>query len=347
MEDSLQSIRGIQRRVWLLVGAALLVALGIYCLWLRRFMRSLNALKDDIIRLGQGNLAPASDAPMPIEEFESMRRELNRAGLSLNRHMETIRRMEREKLELEMNDLHSILAPHMIFNSISAIRWMAIFMGAEPVSDMLIELGEVIRPVLREWRVQWTIREELEHIGHYAKLMDLRYANNFKLECQVDEGLEAELIPQFTLQPLIENAGQHGGNPEGPLVTTVRVTDDGDWIRLTVADNGDTIQPEKIEEIRENLRTGAREHGIGLVNVYSRLVLCKGKDSTLDIEALPEGGTMVTLRWKRDAVMDDAPVAAEGTGQPPTRSTADPGYHEPYSQTQQADGIYTDQKGSC
>jgi hypothetical protein len=75
-------------------------------------------------------------------------------------------------------------------------------------------------------------------------------------------------------------------------------------------------------------------------------VLCKGKDSTLDIEALPEGGTMVTLRWKRDAVMDDAPVAAEGMGQPPTRSTADPGYREPYSQTQQADGIYTYQKGS-
>jgi sensor histidine kinase YesM len=207
-----------------------------------------------------------------------------------------------------MNDLHSVLAPHMIYNSISAIRWMAIFMGAEPVSDMLIELGEVIRPVLREWRVQWTIREELEHIGHYTKLMDLRYANNFKLECQVAEGLEEELIPQFTLQPLIENAGQHGGNPDGPLVTTVRVMDDGDWIRLTVADNGDTIQPEKIEEIRENLRAGARDHGIGLINVYSRLVLCKGGDSTLDIEALPEGGTMVTLRWKRDAGTGDKGV---------------------------------------
>jgi two-component system sensor histidine kinase YesM len=308
MEDSLQSIRGIQRKVWLLVGAALLVALGLYCLWLRRFMRGFNALKDDIIRLGQGNLAQAPDAPMVIEEFESMRRELNRAGLLLNRHMETVRRMEREKLELEMNDLHSILAPHMIFNSISAIRWMATFMGAEPVSDMLIELGAVIRPVLRQWRVQWTIREELEHIGHYAKLMDLRYANNFKLECQVDEGLDEELIPQFTLQPLIENAGQHGGNPDGPLVTTVRVMDDGDWIRLTVADNGDTIQPEKIEEIRENLRAGARDHGIGLINVYSRLVLCKGKDSTLDIEALPEGGTMVTLRWKRDAGTGDKGV---------------------------------------
>lgn len=300
MEDTLRSIRRIQRLVWMMVGIALIVALVIYLFWLKHFMRSFNALKSDIIRLGQGKLEPAGDAPMSIEEFESMRHELNRASLSLNRHMETVRRMEREKLELEMNDLHSILAPHMIFNSITAIRWMATFMGAEAVSDMLVELGEVIRPVLREWRVQWTIREELEHVSHYAKLMDLRYANNFRLECQVDSSLDEELIPQFTLQPLIENAGQHGGHSEGPLVTTVRATDEGDWIRLTVADNGNTIRPEKIAEIRENLRTGQRNHGVGLVNVYSRLVLCKGEDSTLDIEALPEGGTMVTLRWRRE-----------------------------------------------
>ncbi len=300
MEDTLRSIRRIQRLVWMMVGIALIVALVIYLFWLRHFMRSFNALKSDIIRLGQGKLEPAGDAPMSIEEFESMRHELNRASLSLNRHMETVRRMEREKLELEMNDLHSILAPHMIFNSITAIRWMATFMGAEAVSDMLVELGEVIRPVLREWRVQWTIREELEHVSHYAKLMDLRFANNFRLECQVDSSLDEELIPQFTLQPLIENAGQHGGHSEGPLVTTVRAMDEGDWIRLTVADNGNTIRPEKIAEIRENLRTGQRNHGVGLVNVYSRLVLCKGEDSTLDIEALPEGGTMVTLRWRRE-----------------------------------------------
>jgi len=300
MEDSIQNIRKLQRMVWVLAFVALFVMLGIYYLWLRGFMRSFNALKKDIIRLGQGNLEPVSDEVTSIEEFDSIRRELNNTGRLLGQHMETIRRMEREKLEQEMNDLHSVLAPHMIFNSITAIRWMATFMGAEPVSDMLIELSEVIRPVLREWRVQWTIREELAHISHYTKLMDLRYANNFKLECHVAEGLEEEIIPQFTLQPLIENAGQHGGNPAGPLITTVRVTGEGEWIWLTVADNGTTIQPEKIEEIRENLRTGARNHGIGLINVYSRLVLCKGKDSTLDIEALPEGGTVVKLGWKRD-----------------------------------------------
>lgn len=315
MEDSRQSIRSLQRMVWILAFMALLAAFGIYYLWLKSFMRSFNALKNDIIRIGKGNLELISDEAASIEEFESMRRELNNMGQLLGRHMETIRQMEREKLEQEMNDLHSILAPHMIFNSITAIRWMATFMGAESVSDMLVELGEVIRPVLREWRVQWTIREELEHISHYTRLMDLRYANNFRLEYQIPEALNNELILQFTLQPLIENAAQHGGHPEGPLLVTVRVTDEGDWISMMIADNGNTIRPEKIEEIQETLRAGKRDHGIGLINVYSRLVLCKGKDSTLDIEALPEGGTMVTLRWRRDVKSGDEKIITHnGTG---------------------------------
>ena len=70
----------------MMVGIALIVALVIYLFWLRHFMRSFNALKSDIIRLGQGKLEPAGDAPMSIEEFESMRHAISgsRNGCKLN-----------------------------------------------------------------------------------------------------------------------------------------------------------------------------------------------------------------------------------------------------------------------
>ena len=95
-------------------------------------------------------------------------------------------------------------------------------------------------------------------------------------------------------------------------MTRVRATDEGDWIRLTVADNGNTVRPEKIAELRENLRTGQHNNGVGLVNIYSRLVLCKGKGSTIDVVALQEGGTMVTLRWRRNAGIGDQLITATG-----------------------------------
>ena len=95
-------------------------------------------------------------------------------------------------------------------------------------------------------------------------------------------------------------------------MTRVRATDEGEWIRLTVVDNGNTVRPEIIAEIRENLRTAQRNNGVGLVDVCSRLALCKGKDSALDVEALPEGGTMVTLRWRRDAGTGNQLITAKG-----------------------------------
>ena len=292
--------RRIQLYVWMLAGFIFAGGVVVYLFFLKRFMQGVNTLRSDIARLGRGDIAPVAGARFQSREFAIMGRELDRTSVALNEQMDTIRRMERERLELEIKDLQNVITPHMIFNSITAIRWQASLMGAEEVSDMLIELGEVLRPVVRELRVQWPIRKELEHASHYSRLINLRYANNFNLEYRVPEALNDELIPQFTLQPLIENAAQHGGHPEGGLLVTVRVWKEDAWVCLTVANNGNTIAPEKVLEIRETLRTGERAHRVGLINVYNRLVICKGEDSSLDIDALPEGGTVVTLRWRSD-----------------------------------------------
>lgn len=304
-------IRRIQLCVWMIAGFIFAGGVVVYLFLLRRFMRGVNTLRSAIACLGQGDIAPVAGARFQSREFAIMGRELDKASVALKEQMDTIRRMERERLELEMKDLQTIITPHMILNSITAIRWQASFMGAEVVSDMLIELGEVLRPVVRELRVQWPIQKELEHVGHYSRLMNLRYANNFKMEYHVQEALKEELIPQFTLQPLIENAAQHGGHPKDGLLVTVRVWEDAEWVYLTVANNGNTISSEKAREIRETLRTGKRTHRVGLLNIHNRLAICKGADSAVDIDALPEGGTVVTLRWRKNGPSTNA-VLQEG-----------------------------------
>jgi sensor histidine kinase YesM len=304
-------IRRIQLYVWMIAGFIFAGGVVVYLFLLRRFMRGVNTLRSAIACLGQGDIAPVAGARFQSREFAIMGRELDKASVALKEQMDTIRRMERERLELEMKDLQNIITPHMILNSITAIRGQASFMGAEVVSDMLIELGEVLRPVVRELRVQWPIQKELEHVGHYSRLMNLRYANNFKMEYHVQEALKEELIPQFTLQPLIENAAQHGGHPKDGLLVTVRVWEDAEWVYLTVANNGNTISSEKAREIRETLRTGKRTHRVGLLNIHNRLAICKGADSAVDIDALPEGGTVVTLRWRKNGPSTNA-VLQEG-----------------------------------
>ncbi len=299
MEMYERNLRQMRLTVWLVAALVFLIALFIYLLWLKRFMRNFDALRNAIVQLGEGHLETQIEQPLNVEEFESIRQEFNQMNRSLNQHINRIRKMEHDQLELEMRNLQTVLSPHMVFNSISAIRWMASIMDAEPVSVALGELAKMLRPMFREWKIKWTIREELDHLQHYTKLLDLRYGNNFKLECDVPEELNDSLLPRFTLQPLVENACEHGGNPEEALVVTVRVWEENGWIHMEVKNNGRSISREEITAVREMLQSGRHGHSIGLYNVYTRIRMCMGEDSQFDIFCPPEGGTVVSIQWKK------------------------------------------------
>ena len=101
MEDYEQVVHIVRRRVAGFGGAVLLFSLALYGLWLRRFMRQFYSLLKGIVRMGQGDLESTEFEPTSIEEFKQMQQEINRTRLALTQQMDTIRRMEREQVELE------------------------------------------------------------------------------------------------------------------------------------------------------------------------------------------------------------------------------------------------------
>ncbi|MBQ7184055.1 MAG: histidine kinase [Clostridia bacterium] len=290
--------RSLRVTVWVTAAAVLAAFVLLYMIWLRRYIRTFDSLRSGIRRTGEGELSTRLDAAYTINEFEDIRIGFNDMNRSLEELMETTRRMERDRVELEMRNLQTQLSPHMIFNSITAIRWMSTMLGADSVSDMLMELSEMLRPVLREWRLRWTLGEELEHLRHYTRLLDLRFKNRFRLECAIPEEYYPIMLPRFTLQPLVENACEHGGHPRDALVVKIDAALTGDRMLLTVQNNGRDITDEEIARVREMLASGSRGKSIGLKNVYGRLAICMGKDSTLDIERPAEGGTRVVISWR-------------------------------------------------
>ena len=101
MENHEQVVRKVRSLVTLIAWAVFLVGLVFYELWLRRFMRQFRSLLNGIIRMGRGDLESATFVPTSIDEFEQMQDEINRTRMALNQQMDTIRRMEREQMELE------------------------------------------------------------------------------------------------------------------------------------------------------------------------------------------------------------------------------------------------------
>ena len=101
MDDYEQLIHRVRGTIWLIASVVLLIAIGLYRLWLRKFMRQFRSLEKGIIRMGEGELEPGEPAAYTIGEFETMQQEIDRTVLALNHQMDTIRRMERERMEQE------------------------------------------------------------------------------------------------------------------------------------------------------------------------------------------------------------------------------------------------------
>ena len=101
MENYEQVIRRVRSAICLIAIVVLLIALAIYRLWLKGFMRQFNLLLKGIIRMGEGELEPMASVPYTIQEFETMQQEIDRTSLALNQQIDTIRRMEREQMEQE------------------------------------------------------------------------------------------------------------------------------------------------------------------------------------------------------------------------------------------------------
>ena len=97
-EQLIRRVRGTVAAISLVV---FLIALTLYRLWLEGFMRQFNLLLHGIVRMGEGDLAPTASDPFSIDEFEIMQQEINRTSQALNQQMDTIRQMEREKMEQE------------------------------------------------------------------------------------------------------------------------------------------------------------------------------------------------------------------------------------------------------
>jgi len=175
--------------------------------------------------------------------------------------------------------------------------------GAGKVGDMLVELAELIRPIFTEWRLVWSLRDEITYISHYLKLLTLRYGGLIHADLYIEEELMDVPLPCFTLQPLLENSAEHGvmdGKPLSIVVEGKRLADGR--VQLCVRDNGRGIPQSKLTAIRQKMgasevrpEEGVGHTGIGLINSCRRLRMHGGEGSGMLIESAENEGTTITL----------------------------------------------------
>ena len=142
------------------------------------------------------------------------------------------------------------------------------------------------------------IKKEIEHAESYLQIQKYRYKNQFTYDFDVEEECLDYYCNKITLQPIIENAINHGLDllvEEGHI--GVRVFQQGEDILFCVQDNGVGMTAEQIESI---MQRGPHDRtGIGIKNVNDRLKIYFGKNYGLHITSEPDVGTCVEIRMPK------------------------------------------------
>jgi two-component system sensor histidine kinase YesM len=207
----------------------------------------------------------------------------------------------------ELIALQNQINPHFLFNTINTGVQLSAVEDAPRTADYLAHLAEVYRYNLRRSDEPATLADEIASLESYIYILKIRFGDRIDFVLSVGSGCEAMLLPPVTLQPLVENAVNHGlrAVTEGGIIE-VSAALEGGRLRIEVTDNGQGIEPEKIHEVLASIEVEDPldmvmndSQGIGLTNVLQRIRLFFGNRATIRLERREEGGTRIAFDLPR------------------------------------------------
>ena len=212
--------------------------------------------------------------------------------------MVTVRQEEVNLRKTELKALQAQINPHFLYNTLDSIAWMCEQGQNADAVRMVHALARLFRISISKGHELIPIAREIEHAESYLQIQKYRYKNRFTYHFEVDPGCLDYLCNKITLQPIIENAINHGLDlmvEEGHI--TVQVCPDGQDILFRVRDDGVGMTPEQVAAI---LNKGPSDRtGIGIKNVNDRLKIYFGKQYGLRIDSVPDEGTCVEIRMPK------------------------------------------------
>ncbi|NLD88692.1 MAG: sensor histidine kinase [Clostridiales bacterium] len=198
--------------------------------------------------------------------------------------------------EAELRALQAQINPHFLYNTLSIINWRAIEFGADELSDIVLTLSTFYRTALNRGSDEITLGEEIVNVKAYTDIRLSMSNNGFDVEYDIDETLLQCRVIKLILQPIVENALDHGikelSTGRGKII--IRASKNGNELLLEVSDNGEGMS----RELADDIISGTAK-GYGLKNVNDRLKVKFGNQCGLRIESKKGLGTTVYIEGIR------------------------------------------------
>lgn len=281
----------------------LVAGIGVLAVLIRALTKKLALLRKAMNRVAEGDFSQQ----IPVIGSDDISRLADTMNYMTNRIRELLEELvEKERLkkdaeiqilEYKYRSLETQIRPHFIYNALETINAMAKVQGNQEIVEIVKRISRYFRSITVNTTRQFiTCQQEFDMLEDYTGIYRFIHGERLKTTFSAKEAARNALIPTMILQPVVENAMQHGvrGQQEPTdIIVHAYVTDDK--LNITVKDTGYGLSPEMEEKLRSGKLEGTRQGGIGVGNVRQRLQLIYGSNASLSIGNRPEGGVVVKI----------------------------------------------------
>ncbi|MBP1988834.1 sensor histidine kinase [Paenibacillus eucommiae] len=267
--------------------------------WTQLILKPLRQLTDQMQKLQHGQLGVQVEG-LPHNEIGLLSRQFNRMSQSIVDLIQRSEAIEAKKHNHEIKALQAQITPHFLYNTLNVIKWMAVARKADDIADSVVALGNMLMPFYKYTSPLWSLEDEIAYIHNYVKLMNRRYGEGIHLSCRVPNHLLQAQVLKFMLQPIVENALQHGFELkqfQGRI--EIDVSEEEGRLLVAVEDDGIGMDEEQLKRTELHMKREYaeedRQESIGLNNTHSRLKLHFGSEYGIQLSSRQGKGTIVLL----------------------------------------------------
>ena len=248
---------------------------------------------------GQAEKIAAGDLENPVfttdtDEIGIVTNSIGKMTQQLNDMINQVYKIELEKKISEITALQAQINPHFLYNCLSTIKWKALQNSENEIAEIAGLVAKFYRTSLNNGHQITTVKNEIDNIMSYIEIQKRMHEDRFEIEYRIDGNGQDCRMPNFLLQPVVENAIMHGidyleEEQRGKLI--FEYNKENDSLIFKVYNTGPLIASQEIEKIMKK-----QGSGYGIRNIAERLELYYGKDSSIEIEVVDNEYTCFVIR---------------------------------------------------
>ena len=254
----------------------------------RHILQPTDQLMEGAREIQEGNLGYQITFEPGSQEFGYLTESFNQMSSRLKYQFDHIYQEEMALKDARIMALQSHINPHFMNNTLEIINWEARLSGNMKISKMIESLSVLMNAAMdRKRRHVVPLKEELQYVEAYLHIMKERLGNKLTVDLEIGEDTLNEKVPRLILQPVIENAIEHGVIRSGSGTVVLRSYKKGDYLYLETENNGIMSGQERAKVDRllaPDYDTSKESSGnLGIANVNQRLGILYGEPCGLSI----------------------------------------------------------------